>query len=168
VGGVARRTQTLTGGLLATAPFHWGGEASSLHELLEITLVGRMGGQPLPMATEMAMGSWLDGLPSIRPSPATQEVGANASHGAQLFESTCKACHGGAHLTTNATVDVGTGGRFQVPSLSGVWARGPWLHDGCAKTLEQRFDPGCGGATHPGSTLAPADVADLVAYLKTL
>lgn len=72
-------------------------------------------------------------------------------------------------MTNNQTVDVGTGGRFQVPSLIGVGSRAPYLHDGCAPTLTDRFGA-CGGGDLHGvtSTLSPADVGDLVAYLKTL
>ena len=48
-------------------------------------------------------------------------------------------CHSGPALTNNTTVNVGTGGSFQVPSLRGVSLRGPWMHDGCAKTLTDRY-----------------------------
>jgi cytochrome c peroxidase len=89
-----------------------------------------------------------------------------------LFESDevgCLACHAGEQLTTNALVDVGTGGKFKVPSLRGVAARAPFLHDGCAPTLADRFGP-CGGGQFHGETsfLTELDVADLVAYLETL
>jgi len=64
---------------------------------------------------------------------------------------------------------VGTGGEFQVPPLLGVGDRAPYLHDGCAPTLRDRFGP-CGGGDEHGHTshLGPADLDDLVAYLSTL
>jgi cytochrome c peroxidase len=66
-------------------------------------------------------------------------------------------------------MDVGTGGAFQTPSLRGVGARGPWLHDGRAATLTDRFYPQVGGANH-GSTahLSNEDVRLLVGYLESL
>ena len=72
-------------------------------------------------------------------------------------------------LTSNQTVDVGTGGQFQVPSLLGVSQRLPVMHDGCARTLDERFDPDCGGATHGQvAALSETDREDLIAFLETL
>ena len=34
-----------------------------------------------------------------------------------------------------STVDVGTGGMFQVPSLKAARYHGPSMHDGCASSL---------------------------------
>jgi cytochrome c peroxidase len=72
-------------------------------------------------------------------------------------------------MTNNSTVDVGTGRAFQVPSLLGVAYRAPYMHGGCAGTLEDRFGS-CGGGDRHGNTsaLAAGQVADLVAYLKSL
>ena len=65
---------------------------------------------------------------------------------------------------------MGTGGLFEVPSLRGVGLRLPLLHNGCADTLEKRFDPDCGGGDQHGSTsqLGASEIADLVAYLGSL
>ena len=81
----------------------------------------------------------------------------------------CVTCHSGRRFTNNATVDVGTGGVFQVPSLVGVAHRAPFLHTGCAATLADRFGS-CGGGDNHGATsgLGAADIADLVAFLSTL
>jgi hypothetical protein len=60
---------------------------------------------------------------------------------------------------------------FQVPSLVGVSTRGPFMHDGCAKTLTDRFtDPTCGGGDKHGLTspLTEAQLGDLIAYLNTI
>jgi len=56
-----------------------------------------------------------------------------------------------------------------VPSLVGVGWRAPYIHDGCAKTLFERFIPDCGGAAH-GDThdLRQDQIADLVTFLETL
>ena len=88
-----------------------------------------------------------------------------------LFASAgCTKCHSGVHLTNNETANVGTGGSFQVPSLVGVSSRAPFMHDGCAPALMDRFtDPKCGGDHHGDtSNLGPADLSDLVSYLETL
>jgi hypothetical protein len=43
------------------------------------------------------------------------------------------------------------------------------MHDGCATTLAERFDPACGGDRH-GETadLSESERADLIAYLESL
>jgi cytochrome c peroxidase len=65
---------------------------------------------------------------------------------------------------------VGTGGKFKVPSLIAVGYEAPYLHDGCAATLRDRFGPACGGGDAHGHTqqLTAAQVDDLVAYLESL
>ena len=61
---------------------------------------------------------------------------------------------------------------FKVPSLIGLQARAPYMHDGCAATVRERFfKPGCGGDAH-GAVLdgrfTVAEVDDLIAYLEAL
>jgi cytochrome c peroxidase len=54
------------------------------------------------------------------------------------------------------------------PSLRGVAVRAPFLHDGCAATLLDRFGP-CGGSGHGDvSGLDPAATNDLVAFMQSL
>ena len=67
------------------------------------------------------------------------------------------------------SADIGKGAPTQVPSLLGVGVRAPFMHDGCANTLLDRFDPACGGSKHGEiSDLDAARRADLVAYLESL
>jgi cytochrome c peroxidase len=74
-------------------------------------------------------------------------------------------------MTNNATLDVGTGGHFQVPSLIGVSYRTPLMHDGACPTLRARLtDATCSGGEHHGHTaeLSPAQINDMIAFLNTL
>jgi cytochrome c peroxidase len=82
----------------------------------------------------------------------------------------CVTCHSGPQFSTHKLVDVGTGGVFKVPSLNGVGYRAPFLHDGCAATLTDRFSATCGGGDNHGTTqqLDAGQIADLVAYLESL
>jgi hypothetical protein len=151
-----RRTQSLAGGLLSTAPYHWDGSLSDLAALFADTGVRRMGLQPADEEATRALGAWLDALPAPIPELPPAPVPA-------LFAARCAGCH---DPPSPASEDVGTGGRFQVPSLVGVGARLPLMHDGCAETLHERFEPACGGDSHGGPLSAP-QIEELVQYLRS-
>jgi cytochrome c peroxidase len=79
-------------------------------------------------------------------------------------------CHSGPKLTSAGTFDVGTGQAFQVPSLVGLGTRAPYMHDGCAVQMIDRFSAACGGGDAHGKTshLSPQEIDDLAAYLSSL
>ncbi len=166
-----RRTPSLVGGLLATAPYHWDGSLTDVSSLMTEVFTGRMGGDIEDGPHVAAVSRFLEAIPRVPLSPVPASAVASVAHGMALFQSAtlgCTGCHSGAHYTDNATVDVGTGQAFQVPTLIGVGLRAPFLHDGCAATLTDRFGS-CGGPMH-GSTsqLSTSDIANLVNYLDTL
>jgi len=167
----ARRTQALHVGLQGTAPFHWDGELGSVGALMNEVFVGRMGGIHESDARLERLESWLYALKAPAPLRASTEEAV--VRGEALFRSSaCAVCHSGAKFTNNKNVSVGTSSRvpLQVPSLIGVGYRAPFLHDGCAQTLADRFNPACGGGDDHGSTsrLTTAEIGDLVAYLESL
>jgi hypothetical protein len=167
----ARRTQSLQVGIKGTEPFHWGGDEKDFTQLVQDVFVGRMSGpQLLPEQVDATL-SWIDHQPRrTRTPPASSDA---VARGRTIFNDTktaaCATCHTGPSLTNNTTVDVGTGGKFQVPSLVGISTRGPFMHNGCAETLKDRFGP-CGGGDKHGVTskLTSAQVDDLIAFLQTL
>lgn len=165
----SRRTPSLRGTLDGTAPYHWNGEMKDISMLSDAVMTGRMNGPALDAEQKDNLQSWLFALPAL-PAPTGLDAAAVA-RGQALFASSatgCASCHGGPRFTTSVTVDVGTGGHFQVPSLVGVGSRAPFLHDGCAPTLTDRFGS-CGGASHGDtSKLSTGDIGDLVTYLQTL
>ncbi len=169
--GGTRRTQSLNVGILRTSPFHWDGSLPDLNALMTDVFVKRMGGRMPSNEDVGSLASWLDTLPASKPHAADA---AAVERGRALFEAPatkCASCHLGARFTNNTTVDVGTGEVLQVPSLVGLGYRGPWMHDGCAVTLKDRFtNTACGGGDLHGVTsqLSTAEVDDLVAYLQTL
>ncbi|WP_437986472.1 c-type cytochrome [Sorangium sp. So ce117] len=165
-----RRTQSLAGGIVATVPLHWDGLLANFRVFMRAVFEDRMGGS-LPSLDHLdAFAAWLDAIKALpRSKPADEDA---AARGEVLFNEptlACATCHSGEKLTNNETVDVGTGKPFQVPSLRGLAARAPYMHDGCAATLHDRFGP-CGGGDRHGvtSALTPAQIDDLVAYLETL
>ncbi len=156
-----RRTQTLTGGISATAPFHWAGDVPDVTRVLDGTFVGRMAGS-MPRADEVdAFMGWMDALPAL-PGPA-QPSDAVARGRAVFEEARCDTCHSGPLRTNNETMDVGTGGSFQVPALYEIVYHAPYLHDGSGRDLDGLI------ASHgSGGTLSTAQRGDLVTYLRSL
>jgi len=158
--GSQRRTQSLTGGILSTAPYHWTGDHADLAEILFRTFDVRMNGPDITYDQVDALGTWLDALPALRVPP--RDMAAVARGEALYAENGCAGCH-------DAGVDPATtlARGFQAPSLVGVGVRGPFFHDGCARDLDEALDAdGACPAGHPG---LPDEVrADVVAYLEQL
>jgi mono/diheme cytochrome c family protein len=166
----ARRTQAIGGGVLATAPLHWAGDLNDLSALMDEVFVGRMGGMPQGPRRVHLLGRFIDALPSFPASPPADA--SAAARGEAIFRDAqvgCADCHAGPRFTSDQNKDIGRGEPLQVPSLIGIAGRAPYMHDGCAATLRDRFTAACGGDKHGDvSGLTPADLDDLIAYLETL
>jgi hypothetical protein len=170
-----RRTQNIRGGVLARVPFHWSGDVPDMDALVADVLVGRMDGTALSSTQTTDLGTWMDAQPALLPPPPADP--AAVARGQALFEDAsvgCAGCHDGPQLSDHQIVDVGTGDTgpepFKVPSLIAVGYRAPYLHNGCAATLLDRFSPPCGGGNQHGNTLqlSADQIGDLVAYLQSL
>jgi cytochrome c553 len=166
-----RRTQSLAGDLLQRAPFHWSGDMKTLDVLMDDVFSQRMNGGTVTPHQKAGLAQFLDRIPAPAPGPVTDE--SAVARGQAIFQSAqaaCATCHNGDLLTNNAVVNVDTGAKFKVPSLIGIGARAPFMHDGCAATLADRFSPACGGGDAHGRTshLSQTELADLVAYLESL
>jgi hypothetical protein len=165
-----RRTQSLRGGVMATAPFHWNGDMQDLPSLAHEVFMHRMGGEALSDAQIDVLAKWLDRIPA-QPAPSTLDSAAVARGQTAFGKGGCGVCHSGPHFTDNNNHFVGTGVFVQAPSLVNVGARAPWMHDGCAPTLMARFtDAKCGGGASHGAAqnLSSAELNDLVTYLESL
>jgi hypothetical protein len=163
-----RRTPSLRGTLVNTQPYHWDGSQANMNAIVHTVFEGRMNGPVLQNDQVGALQNYLEKLPA--PAPL-RVANAQTERGLALFATHgCPTCHSGSMLTNNATLDVGTEGAFQVPSLRGVGWRPPFLHNGCAQTLEDRFGVCASSSDRHGSTsdLSQSDIEDLVAYLETL
>ena len=167
--GNPRRTPSLRGTIAGTAPYHWTGSEQNLDTLVTDVYTLRMSGAFLAGDRMSALTGWVQSIPAP-PSPSWLDASAVA-RGQAVFarqDVGCATCHAGPKLTNDTTVDVGTGGNFQVPPLVGVGWRAPLLHDGCAATMADRFGK-CATPGH-GSTagLSAGDLADLSTYLESL
>ena len=155
-----RRTPSLLGTIASTAPYHWNGEAPDMRALVDMTFVSRMQGPPLDDDQTFALEHWLPPLAAARPADT-----AAVDRGKALFESErgrCATCHAGAARTNNQTVNVKTGGAFQVPSLVNVGFRAPYLHDGSVGSIAELVLEG-----HGDNVLTPSEAADVTTYVRT-
>lgn len=160
-----RRTQTLLGDVTETMPFHWDGDIASFGELVDEVFDKRMGAGKLNKKEKAAFQSWLKSLDDLPAASKSAEI----SDGPRVFKKAgCDSCHNGDRFTNDGAANVGTGRAFQVPSLIGVRYRAPFMHDGCAPTLRDRFGE-CGGDSHGDvSTLTDSEMETLVEYIDSL
>lgn len=138
-----------------------------------------------------ALVAYLETLDAHLPSPELEDgaLSEAAERGEALFGSAgCPSCHAAPTFTDSALVDgepvlhdvgtlsEGSGGRIgepltglDTPTLRGLWHQPTYLHDGSASSLldvlTARNESDSHGTT---STLTAAELADLVAYLRSL
>lgn len=165
----ARRTQNLRGGMLGSEPFQWNGDFRNFDSVVDEIFVKRMQGPALEAEQRDALARWIDRQPLLRVTPPDADA---VARGKTLFESQetgCASCHSGERFTNNQNAFVGTRATVQVPSLSNVSFRAPFIHDGCASELTGRFEA-CGGGEKHGHTeqLSDDEAGDLAAFLMSL
>ncbi len=122
----------------------------------------------------------------LSPHAPNGKLSESAERGRAIFtgkDANCASCHTGPYLTDSTMKkpfvrhDVGTGDHaaekigplYDTPTLLGVYRQGPYLHDGRAKTLKDVVTS-CNQSDKHGKTshLKPAEVDDLVSFLKAL
>jgi DNA-binding beta-propeller fold protein YncE/cytochrome c553 len=180
-------------GVAGTAPFKWGGLNPTLQRQCGprfAMVLTRADPFPEPQLEDLV--AFLESLPPPRPDPGAGRVAELAAgsrqRGRQIFErrarkdgteipasGRCSTCHSGPHFSNLLKADVGTGsgsdsgGEFDVPHLTGIGSKAPYLHDGRARTLEEIWTlPGVGDLHGVVSDLNKAELNDLVQYLKGL
>lgn len=162
------KTPSLRGGLAQTAPFHWAGDLPDMPNLMERIMSERMGGLRQTAERSQALLAWLDKQPALLVPKVDVDAAARGEVLFSSVETGCSGCHSGSQGTNNQTVDVGTGGAFQVPRLTELGWRSPLFHDGRIARLESRFLDAAGGGRHGRvSQLTTEQRADLLAYLRS-
>lgn len=189
-----RNTPSL-GNLSQTAPFHWAGDMPQLQDSIEDTIRHVMLGDGLINDGEAfdatieqddagrsadldALVAYVESLEPW-PSPYLADDGTlsdAAQRGMQMFISGSPGC--GCHVPplytdlqlhnlTGAAFSLEVFEDFDTPTLRGLWASAPYMHDGVAQTLEEvltRTDP----VHSVADNLTEQELADLVAFLLSL
>lgn len=146
-----------------------------------------LGGKKAGLSVELdAMNAYVTSLSEVPKSPfrnADGSLSPDGLAGQEIFARlNCGKCHAGADLTDSAKGklhDVGTifpqsGQRlgmeltgFDTPTLQGIWATAPYLHDGSARTLRDVLEQAAPNGEKHGAigTLSEKERNQLVAYL---
>ncbi|MBB5039016.1 lectin-like domain-containing protein [Prosthecobacter dejongeii] len=128
-----------------------------------------------------AIAAYVKSLTSESRSPHRGSEGqltAAATEGEKIFrQQNCASCHSGTTFSNSAlnifssigTLKPSSGKRLNgdltgldVPTLRGLWATAPYLHDGSAATLTDAV------RAHSGVTLTDPELSNLTAYLQQL
>ena len=155
----------------------------------------RLGPEVPPFAvryTDEALYALAQYLYALQPPANPNHVDAQSRAGRVVFEREgCGGCHTAPLYTNNRLMpagEIGTDpelamlsrrgtGYYKVPSLKGVWYRGPFGHGGTSPTLEDWLDAArlTGRGTRKpspghefGLRLKPRDKSALIAFLRTL
>jgi YVTN family beta-propeller protein len=188
-----RNTPAL-GGAAALPPYNWAGDMDELHDTIEDQIRSVMLGDglitsglfdPTTDTVDAGRSADLDALVAYVaslepwPSPYRQPDGAlteSAQRGMRLFLSGSPNC--GCHTPplytdlkqhnlAGAAFSLETFEAFDTPTLRGLWATAPYMHDGVAQTLEEvltHTDP----VHSVAAGLTAQQLADLVAFLLSL
>ena len=166
--GAAKRIPSLLG-VGATAPWSWLGTSDRLEDQVRKSIETTMRGRTPSAAQVDDLTAYLRSLSP--PRPVASDDDEAVARGRKVFQARkCAECHAAPDYTAKGAFDVGlldeAGNRkFNPPSLLGVGARPPFLHDGRATSLPDVFHR----HRHPReSGWSYTEVEDLVAFLKTL
>lgn len=118
-----------------------------------------------------ALAAYVSSLDRVDPSPFRNPDGSltsEAEAGALIYaELGCASCHTGPDFTDSADGALHDG--FDTPTLRGVWATAPYLHDGSAPTLRDVLTSANAVEKHGEiSGLGEAELDALVAYLRQI
>ena len=166
-----RRTIALRG-LYQTAPYFWDGSAPTVALAVERMLAVEMRGGALAGKDREALEAYLlslapfdrrrlepDGVP-VEPSTLSARRGF-----AVFAKAECTECHPAPAYMRAKLVDIGSGGRFAIPTLRGLSAAGPWGHDGRWPDLEAAVRANLAAS---GVELGSDELNQLLEYLKLL
>ncbi len=135
-----------------------------------------LGASKAGLSTDLdALAHYVENLMMPEGPNSSETLSSEAQAGETVFNNLCASCHTGAVFTDSATGarhDVGTislatsGSRmggpldgFDTPTILGLWATAPYLHDGSAATVEDAI------TAHTTISLTPAELSSLTAYL---
>ncbi|MDP2313429.1 MAG: c-type cytochrome [Pseudomonadota bacterium] len=165
-----RQTPTLRGAVSVTAPFTWTDQVGTVSDEAQITSSGRMGGSGMSYAEAAQVAAYIESNRAVD-LPMKGATTPEVLRGKAIFERAdvaCATCHSGERLTDNEHYTMFGLDAVNTPTLVGVAASGPYLHDGSASSLEAVLQMSRSGEMGDTSMLSDDEMADLEAYLHSL
>lgn len=168
LGAGPRQTPSLAGPTSDTTPLTWTGAVGSVAVRALETSARRMGGLSLSADQADAVAGWIDAIraPVL---PAVDE--AAAARGRLLFEDPvvgCADCHPAPTFADGQAHSLFGLKAVDTPSLRGVAATPPYIHDGSSPTLSSVLDRSRRGDMGDTGGLDAGELADLEAWLRSL
>src|SRR5690606_39153287 len=134
-----RQTPSLAGQVTDTLPLTWLGDVASVEEEVHATTTSRMGGSGVSDAEAKQIAAYVAWTRDPIHAAVDEAGEAAIERGRAIFESKavgCTKCHTGPAFTDGESWKVL---RFDMetntPTLRGIAATAPYLHDGSAATL---------------------------------
>jgi cytochrome c peroxidase len=170
--GTLKLTPTLRN-VAKTGPWTWHGWQKDLGASVAKSFTDTMYGPPGSKEDVQAMVTFLE---TLEHPPLPKKDDPAVARGAAVFneKANCVRCHRPPLYTAAGAYDVklDSGGSphdgFNPPSLNGVSDRGPYLHDGRAKTLEDVLRTWHTPRHLGGPALTEDEERDLLAFLRSL
>lgn len=165
-----RQTPSLAGMVSLREPVRWAGDRATVADDAFGTSQGLMGGSGLTMRLAQMMAAFIDSTRAVD-HPGLGADDPAVARGREIFEREdvgCAGCHSGPLYTDKLTYSMFGFEGVKTPSLLGIAATAPYLHDGSAPTLRAVLDAARGGGMGDTSGLSEAELADLEAFLRSL
>lgn len=167
----ARRTLTLRG-MWQTPPYLWDGSAPDASTAIRRMLAVEMRGATLSDEDFASLEAYVLSIPGydngrIQPDGAPVEpVTLSGRRGFEVYtRAKCSVCHPPPTYAHRFRFDIGTGGKWSVPTLRGVSEAGRLGHDGRWANLEEAMTA---ILAHRDVHLSNAEFYQLKAYLELL
>lgn len=160
------QTPSLAGPKADTLPLTWSSSVASIEAEADNTRV-RMGGSGVPPEDLAGLATFVEQV--RRPLPPTPGPARALARGERLFaQAGCGGCHAGDALTDGRAYALFGTGLLDTPTLRGVAATAPYLHDGRAETLREVLELSRDGVMGDLSGMSGAELDDLATFLETL
>jgi cytochrome c peroxidase len=167
---IPRQVPSFAGPVSGTAPFTWNNDIASISDEIMITSQIRLGGRGITEAQLAALEAYIDFIPDAD-TPEKGSRSPAALRGEALFNRQdvgCAGCHSGPRFTDNQSYDLYQLDGVNTPTLVGLVATAPYLHDGRALTLRAVLETTRGAQMGDTSMLSTDELDDLEAYLRSL
>ena len=168
--GLARRqTPSLAGVVSETTPVTWTSDVESVAMEVRLTSRDRMGGSGATVSQSYDVEAYIDTTPYPSLANASLDPAA-VERGREIFHGTaeCATCHSGAQYTDRIAYDMFGLTNVMTPTLRGIAATGPYLHDGAAPDLRALVEMAEAGGMGKTNHLTPDQKDDLVTFLRSL